>query len=371
MGVIFLFYFLHIKRNKDRKERKLVPNLSNDLTVHYVKFMRGSVQAWENLNQTPGRIDDDTLYFIYTSAENTTEGKLYLGSKLISGVGGGTGGNVNIADIGDIYIDDSTLADKQILVYNETSEQWENTSLSTIINTAVGTMVGATAQAAGAAGLVPTPPQGAQNKYLKGDGTWGEVNIPSFNSEIFILNNNEITLQGYGMAAVGAVPIKTNAGIEWSQAPTGTLNREITTIEKLRAQLAGTDPDPINYSTIYMVPNGNNSESSNRYDEYMVIGNSLELLGTFGEVNLANYVTTVTFNSAMQDIDDILQDHQDSTTGNTVLGLISRVENIENNYVTVAEIGNLSALILSGNNTTLVEEVNTINERLKWRNLTE
>jgi hypothetical protein len=82
-----------------------------------------------------------------------------LGSKLISGSGGNVE-NININDIGDIYIDDETLADKQILVYNETSKKWENTSLSTIIDTAVGVMEGATANTDGTSGLVPVPKAG-------------------------------------------------------------------------------------------------------------------------------------------------------------------------------------------------------------------
>ena len=36
-------------------------------------------------------------------------------------------------------------------------------------------MEGATASRAGTAGLVPVPPMGAQNKFLRGDGTWVEV----------------------------------------------------------------------------------------------------------------------------------------------------------------------------------------------------
>ena len=232
-------------------------------------------------------------------------------------------------------------------------------------------MQGATANTAGQAGLVPAPSAGDQDKVLKGDGSWGLISIPTFNSDIFAVQNNEVTLQGYGMASVGSVPIKTNNGIEWANAPTGTLNRQITTLEKLRAQLAGTDPDPIDTNTIYMVLNGNDSESSNRYDEYMVIGNSLELLGTFGEVNLVNYVTTNTFNTAISSLEQILYDQQNPQTGETDLGLVSRVEYIENNYVTRAQIGDLNTLVLSTGNNTLVEEVNTINERLKWHNLSE
>lgn len=37
------------------------------------------------------------------------------------------------------------------------------------------TVTGATASAAGKAGLVPAPAAGAQNKYLRGDGTWQAV----------------------------------------------------------------------------------------------------------------------------------------------------------------------------------------------------
>ena len=37
------------------------------------------------------------------------------------------------------------------------------------------TMTGATSQMAGEGGLVPTPAIADRNKYLKGDGTWGEV----------------------------------------------------------------------------------------------------------------------------------------------------------------------------------------------------
>jgi len=80
--------------------------------VHYVKFMRGSLAAWETLLTTPEKISDDTLYFIYENAEHSTEGKLYLGQKLISGVGGNISGDININDIGDIYIDDEALIDK-------------------------------------------------------------------------------------------------------------------------------------------------------------------------------------------------------------------------------------------------------------------
>ena len=142
--------------------------------------MRGSISAWNTLKNNPSKINDDTLYFIYNDAQTSTEGKLYLGQKLISGVGNEGSNNINIKDIGDIYINDETLADKQLLVYNDTSQQWENTSLSAIINSAIGVMQGATSTAAGNSGLVPVPQAGDQNKFLKGNGTWSTIDIPVF-----------------------------------------------------------------------------------------------------------------------------------------------------------------------------------------------
>ena len=350
-----------------------MPTLNTD--IHYVKFIRGSVSAWENLNLTPNKIDDDTLYFIYESINNPKEGKLYLGQKLISGVG--SSGIINISDIGDITIgNNEPLRNAQILVYNETSDQWENTSLSTIINSAIGSLrvfSGATESTTGLSGIVPAPPAGSQDKFLKGDGTWGFTPIHSFDANLFKVTNNLVTLNGFSTANVYTIPVKTNNGLEWTNLPTGSLDREITTLEKLHAQLDGTDPTPININTIYMVLNGNDDSTENKYDEYMIINNRLERLGTFGQVNLNNYVQVTTFNAAINiltndigTLNNILNDKTDTATGVVIPGLVSRVSSLENNFL---KIGNLDNLLLSDNNTTLVEEVNTLGERLKWHEL--
>ena len=318
--------------------------------------MRGSVAAWTTLLQTPNKIDDDTLYFIYESVENPTEGSLYLGKKLISG---DNNGNVlvNINDIGDVYIDDIALSDKQILVYSETTHEWVNTSLSTIIDTAIGTFTGATENTGGTQGLVPAPQAGDQNKFLRGDKVWATISIPTFDPNNFDNNNNIITFAGFSSAPVGTVPIKTNAGIEWSTMSAGTITREITTMEDLQSAISNGTAD---LNTIYMVPT-DSVDSSNHYNEYMVISNSLELIGTIGDVDLSDYVTTSVFNTQVGNINTILN----GTTSTT--GLVDRVSILE------TSVGNLNNLILTGNNTTIVEEINTINgiitDRLAWHNL--
>ena len=98
------------------------------MNKHSVKFVRGSKTIWDQLNTTPEKIDNNTLYFIYED-ENYSVGKLYLGQRLIT-----DDKIINIKDIGDIQIDNESLIDKQILIYNEENQEWKNSSLEEIID---------------------------------------------------------------------------------------------------------------------------------------------------------------------------------------------------------------------------------------------
>ena len=59
----------------------------------------------------------------------------------------------------------------------------DNGKIATVMNgvwsakypTSYSPFSGASASAAGAVGLVPSPKKGQQNRYLKGDGTWADV----------------------------------------------------------------------------------------------------------------------------------------------------------------------------------------------------
>lgn len=59
----------------------------------------------------------------------------------------------------------------------------DNGKVATVVNgvwsarhpTSYSPFSGASASAAGAVGLVPSPKKGQQNRYLKGDGTWADV----------------------------------------------------------------------------------------------------------------------------------------------------------------------------------------------------
>lgn len=128
----------------------------------YVRFLRGTKAAFDKIITK----DKDTLYFIYDS-EDQTKGSLYLGNKLI---GGGSGSTTTVTDINDLAnVLISNVQDKQILVYDASAGKWVNKTPEEI---QVEVMTGATADAAGTSGLVPTPVAGEQDKYLRGDGVW-------------------------------------------------------------------------------------------------------------------------------------------------------------------------------------------------------
>ncbi len=87
-------------------------------------------------------------------------------------------------------------------------------------NTTYSPMMGATASAAGAAGLVPAPAAGKQTSYLRGDGTWGSpsgythpdsgVSAGTYRSVTVdaqghvTAGTNPTTLSGYGITDAAA-----------------------------------------------------------------------------------------------------------------------------------------------------------------------
>ena len=128
----------------------------------YVRFLRGTKAAFDKISQK----DNDTLYFIYDS-EDQTKGSLYLGNKLIGGGNGSTTAVTDINDLANVLI--NNVQDKQILAYDASAGKWVNKTPEEI---QIEVMTGATADAAGTSGLVPAPAAGEQDKYLRGDGMW-------------------------------------------------------------------------------------------------------------------------------------------------------------------------------------------------------
>lgn len=158
--------------------------MPNNVLSNYVKFYRGTPTAFAKLATK----DDDTLYFIADTDKSV--GKLYLGNVLIAGNVNADGSSMidTLAELNDVAIAD--LADKHLLVYDETAGKWVNKTIDALLPT----LTGATADTAGEAGLVPAPQAGDQDKFLKGDGTWSTIEISdAAEAQIFEVTLNVTT----------------------------------------------------------------------------------------------------------------------------------------------------------------------------------
>lgn len=126
----------------------------------YVKFMRGTTTAYNNLTEK----DNDTLYFL--SDSDHEEGALYLGTKLIAGPDAGVQPEtLKLTDLLDVIVS-SDVNYESLLMFNPKTKQWENYSFDALVFT------GATNALDGLSGLVPAPSAGEQHLFLRGDGTW-------------------------------------------------------------------------------------------------------------------------------------------------------------------------------------------------------
>lgn len=136
--------------------------------ANYVKFRRGTPAAFAALASK----DADCLYFI--SEKDAITGLLYLGDKLISG---SLTSNISLSDLEDILLGND-ISPNSILIFDGDEQKWVNKPFSEVFGDITGSlvdMVGATADRAGAAGIVPQPLAGDHNKFLRGDATWAEV----------------------------------------------------------------------------------------------------------------------------------------------------------------------------------------------------
>ena len=89
-------------------------------------------------------------------------------------------------------------------------------STFTTQDTTYGNMSGATTSAAGKAGLVPAPATGANNRYLRSDGTWA---VPPDNNTTYSVatksanglmsSADKLKLDGLSSDIVGSIPLAT------------------------------------------------------------------------------------------------------------------------------------------------------------------
>lgn len=172
----------------------MAENLAN-----YVKFLRGTPTAYAAL---PSK-DKDTLYFI--TAPDSSVGKIYLGEVLVAGSVTDDGTSIidSLAELVDVDL--TGLVNGNILGYDGAKDKWVPMTLPEAIT--YSRMVGASQDEAGSEGLVPAPQAGDQNKFLRGDGSWAEIDIPEvpaaqvFEATLAIVDN----VKEDHMVAIGKV----------------------------------------------------------------------------------------------------------------------------------------------------------------------
>ena len=284
--------------------------------ANYVKFQRGSEQAYNNLAVK----NQDTLYFVYNGSDSTTA-KLYLGNKLLSGIGEGTG-VTSLSALEDVLITGTPPAGS-FLVY--TDGKWVNKSIS-----AVASMIAA-----------------EQSLGIK-------INTNQFKFDVATGN---LELVGFSDAASGAIAFKgTDGTLSWGTPKIisdisdnlnnlntnleSIINEKIAAMNHLVYKKVDNLDDAIDNNTIYLVPN-ENAIAQNSYSEYLVVDGVPELLGNVntGEINLDGYATVESLTKL-------------ETKFNSVVGDITQL----NNYN-------------ADSPQTIIDELNAINERLKWEDI--
>lgn len=281
-------------------------------TNDYVKFVRGSKSAFNALQNKA----DDTLYFIYDSADKST-GSLYLGSRLIGGTGSAAGSS--LGDLKDIVI--STIGDKQILIYNENNQSWENGSISDIISVDDKSIVKTTVGTLSLKNFATAEIKSLA--YKKEDGDLGWITPIEAVTVLNVYTKDEINKK-------------------LNQSLTRKLVNSVNDID-----VNASDAEAF----IYLVPN-----ASGTYDEYIVVNKKLEKVGDW-TTNLDDYVTKAEVGTLVTEkVNTIVQEK---------IGDLSDFGG--DNPTLIATIGNLSSFNAEH---TLVDKVNEIDGRLKWSEIT-
>lgn len=320
--------------------------------VNYVKFQRGTIAAYERL-KTRGEIDNNTLYFIY-SADEPSKGILYMGDKLISS-GDISIGAERLSELKDISLAD--LSDKVILQYNSLTQKWEVSDFKTAAEEAgVGNKVekielldGETVEQA-LVRTFPNPKAGNMGIindviYFYDSDEWHTLNADSIEIETLkekVGNKATETTPATGLyKEVGDLEVSLKAYTD----------NAILQSHHLKYQKVETLDEILNENIIYFVPN-NNNDIFNKYDEYMLLNGVKEKIGVLSPTPSSDFITSVD-ESSFQVIN-----------GNLSLKAI-------NPQLLIPVVGNLDDLDSHkhGENTTIVDEINDINTRLKWQEL--
>lgn len=326
------------------------------MAVNYVKFQRGTIAAYNRLTAP----NDDTLYFVYES-KDATDGKLYLGKKLISGIGSDSG-VTTLAALTDVLINSTPPAG------------------SFLMSNAEGKWVPVTTEkvAAEIAGAINLGFQLDTNAFSFTDVIGEELptlqlkNFPTASSD-----GTAIAFKGVDGSLQWGTPKSITAlttSVGNLQTALDSIQDTIDDLDEIIGEKVG-ELNTLTYSTvdsldeatkpntIYLIPVDDKDNTTDKYNEYLVVKDDndnihKELIGTIGNsINLDGYVTTEKFNSTIGDL-------------NTIPG-ISSLNSASVATIFSEVVGDLSALQTDddGNMITIIDRLNDINERLIWQEI--
>ena len=329
---------------------------------NYVKFQRGTITSYNNLRSK----DSNTLYFVYENNDDS-KGKLYLGTRLISGaVGEGTA--TSLSELTDVI---TTGANTGSFLVLNSEGKW----------TAV-----AAADVAEA--------------IMSSGGNFVSVDENEFG---FHSVSGKLQIKGYDTAANGMMPVKSNSGIIWQAAPTdlssrvGTLESDVQSLQTnfqsidgkianaiaqashLTYQVINNLNEATESNVVYLIAN-NSGEMNDVYSEYMLVNGSLEKIGSMS-VDLSDYVQVGDLSSYIQQEITGKADAADLTALDTRVGTLetkvsnleNTLSNLDNDYVTQTQfssvVGDMSSLMSYnelGSDASISDTLIDIYERLMW-----
>lgn len=363
----------------------------------FVKFSRGLISTYNNLISK----DPNTLYLVYETKESKN-GSLYLGDKLISQV---ASGNINISlnDLTNVTIGDN-LEDGMLLQYNSSTNGgvWEAVPLSNIINGQNNISIINSFSEIDIAKDKDIAILGS-NAYIYYNNKWNRLTDSELIERVSSLEEKIGEKSSDTTAATGLYKeiddLKSNVYTK----------EEIDSFKHLRYQIVNSvediDIESSPNNIIYLVPNI--TDDNNNYDEYSIINGQLEKIGSHA-IDLTNYVTKddnslltevqrnkinslgldennkATINAAQViDLNQIINENQIiksvspssfEITPEGELQLKATPSIDLSNYVQTsvfnAVVGDLDELSFRvDENSTLVQEINSIKESIIWQEL--
>ena len=340
---------------------------------NFVKFLRGSQAAYDRLSNP----DINTLYFIYD--ENSTDvqpsGKLYLGRYLIND---SEASSIALGDLSDTDI--GTLTGTEILRYNADLQKWqpvlaqdllaelEIETSAAVVNSGITKQAGET-DADALARAVATKKEGDLaivdgTVYVYDDGNWLKL-IDSSVANIGNLADRVDALE----SALDDVYTKSETDTAIAKAVSESNHLTYTTV----GSLDGLDPNASSSQNKVFLVQKTPGELNDGYDEFMAINGAWEKLGNWS-VDLTDYVKVGDLANYVQTDDPRLLTSTQVNQINNLLDSngqisVSSISDFDpNNYVLKSTVGDLGDLLYrSSENSTIVDELNVLADRLIWK----